>query len=142
MLNSRDLTPFRRAEWSNIRQKKRSEITCVGDRSTVSRQDACPTSTRRTLADEWSPAAHINNLYNTTFWALVLQGGRTTTQADKDLQVRIRHDTVFRYVVLTASLRTGYGLKREARAAFLALRDQLQHRRRHVQEGQYRHLGG
>ncbi|GAA5987073.1 hypothetical protein JCM10908_001015 [Rhodotorula pacifica] len=29
---------------------------------------------------------HINNLYNTTFWALVLQGGRTTTQADKDLQ--------------------------------------------------------
>ncbi|GAA5865897.1 hypothetical protein JCM3774_005516 [Rhodotorula dairenensis] len=29
---------------------------------------------------------HINNLYNTTFWALVQQGGRTTTQADKDLQ--------------------------------------------------------
>lgn len=72
----------------------------------------------------------------------MLQGGRTTTQADKDLQVRIRHDTVLRYTILTASLPLGYGLEREARAAVLAVRDQLQRRRRHVQEGQYRHLGG
>lgn len=31
--------------------------------------------------------AHINNLYNTTFWALVLQGGLTTRDADKRLKV-------------------------------------------------------
>lgn len=30
--------------------------------------------------------AHINNLYNTTFWALV-HGGLTTTEANKTLQV-------------------------------------------------------
>ncbi|KAJ9106296.1 hypothetical protein QFC21_001441 [Naganishia friedmannii] len=28
---------------------------------------------------------HINNLYNTTFWALVLQGGQSTTQANETL---------------------------------------------------------
>ncbi|GAA5970709.1 hypothetical protein JCM11641_007407 [Rhodosporidiobolus odoratus] len=28
---------------------------------------------------------HINNLYNTCFWALVLQGGRTEFEANKDL---------------------------------------------------------
>lgn len=32
-------------------------------------------------------AAHINNLYNTTFWALVQQGGKTTTQAHQTLKV-------------------------------------------------------
>ena len=30
---------------------------------------------------------HINNLYNTTFWALQQQGGRTATEAEKELQV-------------------------------------------------------
>lgn len=34
-----------------------------------------------------SIAAHINNLYNTTFWALVLQGGQSTTQANETLSV-------------------------------------------------------
>ena len=29
---------------------------------------------------------HINNLYNTTFWALVKQGGMTTEQAHKKLK--------------------------------------------------------
>lgn len=72
----------------------------------------------------------------------MLQGGRTTTQADKDLQVRILLESVPLYMVLTASLPAGYGLEREARAAFLAVRDQLQYRRRYVQKGQYRHLGG
>jgi tRNA(His) guanylyltransferase len=32
--------------------------------------------------------AHINNLYNTAFWALVQQGGETTTQAHATLRVR------------------------------------------------------
>lgn len=31
--------------------------------------------------------AHINNLYNTIFWALVMQGGETTTQAHATLRV-------------------------------------------------------
>lgn len=34
-------------------------------------------------------AGHINNLYNTTFWALVLQGGVNRTQAEKQLRVNI-----------------------------------------------------
>lgn len=32
--------------------------------------------------------AHINNMYNTVFWALVLQGGQTTTEAHATLRVR------------------------------------------------------
>lgn len=31
--------------------------------------------------------AHINNVYNTVFWALVLQGGQTTTEAHATLRV-------------------------------------------------------
>jgi tRNA(His) 5'-end guanylyltransferase len=31
--------------------------------------------------------AHINNLYNTTFWSLVQQGGQTTTKAHATLRV-------------------------------------------------------
>lgn len=30
---------------------------------------------------------HINNLYNSTFWALRRQGGRTATEAEKELKV-------------------------------------------------------
>ncbi|XP_031628093.1 probable tRNA(His) guanylyltransferase [Contarinia nasturtii] len=34
----------------------------------------------------WRQAdTHINNLYNTVFWKLVLEGGRTNTEAQKDL---------------------------------------------------------
>lgn len=34
----------------------------------------------------WRQAdTHINNLYNTTFWALVLKGNETTTSAEKIL---------------------------------------------------------
>ena len=32
--------------------------------------------------------AHINNLYNTTFWALVLKGKMSTTEAHNALKVR------------------------------------------------------
>ncbi|KAJ9124213.1 hypothetical protein QFC22_001011 [Naganishia vaughanmartiniae] len=35
---------------------------------------------------------HINNLYNTTFWALVLQGGQTTTQANETLSGTVSGD--------------------------------------------------
>jgi hypothetical protein len=36
----------------------------------------------------WSTLAHINNMYNTCFWSLVLLGGRTNQEANKDLSVR------------------------------------------------------
>lgn len=32
-------------------------------------------------------AGHINNLYNTTFWALIQQGGMTNQEAEKALAV-------------------------------------------------------
>ena len=32
-------------------------------------------------------AGHINNLYNTTFWALVQKGGMDATQAEDRLKV-------------------------------------------------------
>lgn len=32
-------------------------------------------------------AGHINNLYNTTFWALVQRGGMSTQEAEKELMV-------------------------------------------------------
>lgn len=36
----------------------------------------------------WRQAdCHINNLYNTTFWNLVLKGGMTTTEAEDALKV-------------------------------------------------------
>lgn len=39
--------------------------------------------------------AHINNLYNTTFWTLILRGGRTEKEAEKELQVRLRRASSF-----------------------------------------------
>lgn len=32
-------------------------------------------------------AGHINNLYNTTFWSLIQQGGMTNQEAEKTLAV-------------------------------------------------------
>lgn len=41
----------------------------------------------------WRQAdTHINNLYNTTFWALVLHGGRTEQQATKELEGSVSSD--------------------------------------------------
>lgn len=40
----------------------------------------------RALLTDNQPKAHINNLYNTVFWALVLQGGESTTQAHATLK--------------------------------------------------------
>lgn len=39
------------------------------------------------LLTDTQPQAHINNLYNTIFWALVLHGGESTTQAHATLKV-------------------------------------------------------
>lgn len=35
--------------------------------------------------------AHINNLYNTAFWALVQEGKQTTAQAHETLRVSVIH---------------------------------------------------
>ncbi|KAF8917554.1 Thg1 C terminal domain-containing protein [Mucidula mucida] len=47
----------------------------------------------------WRQAdTHINNLYNTTFWALVQQGGETTTQAHATLKgtfSKDKHEILF-----------------------------------------------
>ncbi|CDU23997.1 related to THG1-protein required for tRNA-His guanylylation at 5` end [Sporisorium scitamineum] len=41
----------------------------------------------------WRQAdTHINNLYNTTFWALVLQGGRTEQEATRELEGTVSAD--------------------------------------------------
>lgn len=41
----------------------------------------------------WRQAdTHINNLYNTTFWKLVLDGGRTNTEAQQDLSGTFSND--------------------------------------------------
>ena len=40
-------------------------------------------------------SAHINNLYNTTFWALVQQGGQTTKDAHETLRVCLRTLSIY-----------------------------------------------
>ncbi|KAK4503883.1 hypothetical protein PRZ48_004798 [Zasmidium cellare] len=50
---------------------------------------------RKILRDylAWRQAdCHINNLYNTTFWNLVLKGGRTGTEAEDDLKGTVSGD--------------------------------------------------
>ena len=64
-----------------IQARSFSGTTCVGGRSIV-----------RTLvlyrcATTNSCMGHINNIYNTTFWALVDQGGLSPTQAEEHLKV-------------------------------------------------------
>lgn len=42
--------------------------------------------------------AHINNLYNTTFWALIQKGGQTTTEAHATLRGTVsatKHEMLF-----------------------------------------------
>ncbi|KAJ7190751.1 Thg1 C terminal domain-containing protein [Mycena pura] len=64
---------------------------------------------------------HINNLYNTTFWALVQQGGESTTQAHATLKGTLskhKHDILFfrfkvNYNTLDARFRKGSTLVRE-----------------------------
>ncbi|KAF7343453.1 tRNA(His) guanylyltransferase [Mycena venus] len=64
---------------------------------------------------------HINNLYNTTFWALVQQGGESTTQAHATLKGTVskeKHEILFsrfqvNYNALDARVRKGSTLVRE-----------------------------
>ncbi|TBU33543.1 tRNAHis guanylyltransferase [Dichomitus squalens] len=70
----------------------------------------------------WRQAdTHINNLYNTLFWALVLKGGQTTTQAHAVLRGTVssqKHEMLFsrfgiNYNELPARFRKGSVLVRE-----------------------------
>ncbi|KAI0705792.1 tRNAHis guanylyltransferase [Cerioporus squamosus] len=70
----------------------------------------------------WRQAdTHINNLYNTVFWALVLKGGQTTTEAHATLRGTVssqKHETLFsrfgiNYNELPARYRKGSVLVRE-----------------------------
>ena len=49
-----------------------------------------PYAKRRTILRY--PAGHINNLYNTTFWALVQKGGMDASNAEERLKVFCFHD--------------------------------------------------
>ena len=57
------------------------ETTLLGDRLTVRFLSHFYHSINRFIT------AHINNLYNTVFWALVQQGGQTTREAHATLRV-------------------------------------------------------
>ncbi|KAI0749384.1 tRNAHis guanylyltransferase [Daedaleopsis nitida] len=70
----------------------------------------------------WRQAdTHINNLYNTVFWALVLRGGQTTTEAHATLRGTVssqKHEILFsrfgvNYNELPARFRKGSVLVRE-----------------------------
>ncbi|RXW13088.1 hypothetical protein EST38_g12764 [Candolleomyces aberdarensis] len=70
----------------------------------------------------WRQAdTHINNLYNTTFWALVQQGGQTTTEAHATLRgtfAKDKHEILFsrfkiNYNQLDPRFRKGSVLVRE-----------------------------
>ncbi|KAH9945404.1 tRNAHis guanylyltransferase [Epithele typhae] len=70
----------------------------------------------------WRQAdAHINNLYNTIFWALILQGGQTTTEAHVTLRGTVssqKHEMLFsrfgiNYNEISARFRKGSVLVRE-----------------------------
>ncbi|EJD39028.1 tRNAHis guanylyltransferase [Auricularia subglabra TFB-10046 SS5] len=70
----------------------------------------------------WRQAdTHINNLYNTTFWALVQQGGQSTTQAHETLKGTVasgKNEMLFsrfgiNYAALPARFRKGSVLVRE-----------------------------
>ena len=69
-----------------IPEQKKCEITLLGVKQIVSL--FFPHVYVQTKAD--LGLAHINNLYNTAFWALV-KDGMTTTEANKALQVCLLH---------------------------------------------------
>jgi hypothetical protein len=59
-------------------------ITCHGDRSIVSLKYGGELILNL--------AGHINNLYNTTFWALVLKGGLSNIEAENKLRGTLAAD--------------------------------------------------
>ncbi len=65
-------------------------------------------------------SAHINNLYNTTFWALVQQGGQTTAEAHTTLKVSALHSLQKGLRVHPHYTRRAHSLKKNTRSCLLA----------------------
>jgi len=51
------------------------------------RQVDCMRPRANLIGDVLTSVGHINNLYNTTFWALIQQGGMDGKEAEKELAV-------------------------------------------------------
>lgn len=47
------------------------------------------------LADRRNGIGHVNNLYNTTFWSMVLKGGMSATDAEMGLKVQLQSCDAF-----------------------------------------------
>ena len=77
---------------------------------------------------------HINNLYNTAFWALVLKGGLSRQEADAELRVCLSLFFPSSFVGMEAEVwltingggLVGNILSRQERNIILTVRDQLQ----------------
>lgn len=72
-------------------------ITFAGDKLTVSRSflTFAAITTWHENITHWysrSPSGHINNLYNTTFWSMVLKGGMTNQEAEVALKGTLAAD--------------------------------------------------
>lgn len=55
-------------------------------------EEKMPQRGRSLITNMCAPAGHINNLYNTTFWALVQQGGMSQTAAEEFLKGTVASD--------------------------------------------------
>lgn len=71
---------------SCIPMRMRSVITLRGDKLTVCGSVFYFMGAKRLRV---SITAHVNNLYNTVFWALVQQGDQTSTEAHATLRVTL-----------------------------------------------------
>lgn len=93
--------------------------------------------------------AHINNMYNTCFWSLVLKGGLTAQEANKELSVcrsSLLGSTSRRVVILLQSADpysslSGNDIESKAGITLVEVRYQLQFATGDVQKGQYTPLG-
>lgn len=71
--------------------------------------------------------AHINNLYNTTFWALVLKGKMSTTEAHNALKVQFLVSAGCGRFALTVAPFTGDDFKSEAGNTVQQVSNKLQY---------------
>jgi len=97
---------------------------------------------------KWRQAdTHINNLYNTTFWALIQQGGMSAKEAHAALSVSATSAArILRLARRSRTsrpvLHTGISIGREERDPVLPFPYQLQQARSDVPKGQYLVVAG
>lgn len=81
---------------------------------------------------------HINNLYNTTFWMMVLRGGMSNTDAERELQVPYPQDPNGPLIISTGESdiagEIGNGILRQERNPVQEVWHKLQQRAGDVQE--------